>query len=156
MYDILSGSIQLNGIENKLKNNYILNFDKRGTIVDLILNNYDDGAHPFHMHGHKFWVIAYKQSGTFHYNDYEKRPERLNFDKPLYRDTINIAPFGYIIIRFVVEHPGVWPFHCHIGWHLEAGLLLTINELTSEYSQIDPPAQWKDFCGAVLPDPAST
>ncbi|OWB55293.1 oxidoreductase activity protein [[Candida] boidinii] len=156
MYDILSGSIQLNGIENKLKNNYILNFDKRGTIVDLILNNYDDGAHPFHMHGHKFWVIAYKQSGTFHYNDYEKRPERLNFDKPLYRDTINIAPFGYIIIRFVVEHPGVWPFHCHIGWHLEAGLLLTINELTSEYSQIDPPAQWKDFCGAVLPDPACT
>ncbi|KAI9343302.1 Cupredoxin [Zopfochytrium polystomum] len=32
--------------------------------------------------------------------------------------------FGYTIVRFVADNPGVWLFHCHIDWHIAAGLAM--------------------------------
>ncbi|KAK5687884.1 hypothetical protein LTR17_026683, partial [Elasticomyces elasticus] len=26
--------------------------------VDIVLNNLDEEGHPFHLHGHDFWVLA--------------------------------------------------------------------------------------------------
>ena len=31
---------------------------------------------------------------------------------------------SYAVLRFVTDDPGVWPLHCHIGWHL-AGVSTT-------------------------------
>jgi len=25
---------------------------------------------------------------------------------------------SYTVLRLITNDPGVWPFHCHIGWHL--------------------------------------
>jgi len=33
-----------------------------------------------------------------------------------------------IVLRFVADNPGVYSFHCHIEWHIEAGLMATFIE----------------------------
>ncbi len=27
-------------------------------VVDLVIENFDEGNHPMHLHGHKFWILA--------------------------------------------------------------------------------------------------
>lgn len=140
-------SLNDNQLETKNENQYLINLDQRGQIVDFVLNNYDDGAHPFHMHGHKFWVLKVGDTGYFKKTFYEEDSQEMNFENPILRDTINVSGYGYAVIRFVVDNPGVWPFHCHIGWHMESGLLLQINALQSEYSKWSHyPQAWADLC----------
>ena len=61
-----------------------------------------------HLHGHTFWVLS-----TSEY------PET---NTPILRDTVSVPAQGWARIRFVADNPGVWFLHCHIDWHLEAGL----------------------------------
>lgn len=137
-------------LQTKNNGQYLLNFDKRGQIVDLVLNNYDDGAHPFHMHGHKFWVLTVGDKGYFREEYYDPDMGKMNFDNAIARDVVGISGFGYAVLRFVVDNPGVWPFHCHIGWHIESGLMMQINELQSEYSNWSTyPQSWADLCRAI-------
>ena len=89
-------------------------------VVDLLINNFDEGAHPFHLHGHTFWVMATGLTGYFDYASYGK----LDTTNPLRRDTITIPAYGWVLIRFDASNPGLWPLHCHISWHMEAGLLM--------------------------------
>ncbi|AMD21008.1 HEL273Cp [Eremothecium sinecaudum] len=138
-------------LETKNENQYLINLDERGAVVDLVLNNYDDGAHPFHMHGYKFWVLKEGEKGYFNEDSYALDASDMDFDNPIYRDTINVNGFGYAVIRFVANNPGVWPFHCHIGWHMEAGLLLQMNILQSEYSKWQHfPFAWNNHCQATI------
>lgn len=126
---------------------YMLNLNQRGSVVDLVINNYDDGNHPFHLHGHKFWVLAIGRTGWFDDKHYTDDSGVMNFQNPILRDTVNIPGFGWGVLRFVVDNPGVWPFHCHIGWHMEAGLLMQFNALQAEYSNWDNyPREWYDQC----------
>jgi iron transport multicopper oxidase len=48
------------------------------------------------------------------------------------RDTVLIYGSGYAVIRFKVDNPGVTLFHCHIEWHVEAGLTATIIEALTQ------------------------
>ena len=134
------------------ENQYILNFDKRDMIVDFLINNFDDGAHPFHLHGYKFWVLANSKTGSFYPNFYEKHPERLDLTNPILRDTVSVPPFGFAVLRIVIDNPGVFPFHCHIGWHMEAGLMLQVNALQSEWSKFDYQPKWAEMCGYDFSD----
>lgn len=128
-------------------NQYLINLNERGSVVDLIINNYDDGNHPFHLHGHKFYVLAIGKSGYFRDEYYDDDSKVMNFKNPVLRDTVNIPGYGWGVLRFVVDNPGVWPFHCHIGWHMDSGLMLQINSLQQEYSNWDNyPQQWYDQC----------
>jgi iron transport multicopper oxidase len=84
-------------------------------VVDIYLNNTDGGEHPFHLHGQKFWVIStsdYPDAESLYAGDY------------LQRDTLSVPPLGWAKIRFVANNPGAWFFHCHIEWHMTAGLAL--------------------------------
>ncbi|KAJ3308431.1 ferroxidase fet3 [Boothiomyces sp. JEL0838] len=89
---------------------------QNGQVVEIVINNNDGGNHPFHLHGHKFQVVA---TGDGVYD-----PATANFTKtnPVRRDTVIVQGGGYAVIRFVADNPGVWFFHCHIEWHLQAGL----------------------------------
>lgn len=139
---------QANEFESRTNDQYLLNFDKRGEIVDIVINNYDDGAHPFHLHGYKFWVIGASEKGYFRNSYYEDDEFGLmNFEDAVQRDTINVSGYGWAVVRIVIDNPGVWPFHCHIGWHMESGLLLQINALQNEYSTWNHfPKEWVDLC----------
>jgi iron transport multicopper oxidase len=85
-------------------------------VVDIFLNNTDGGEHPFHLHGHSFWIIStsdYPDAESLYAGDY------------IQRDTVSVPALGWVKIRFVANNPGAWFFHCHIEWHMSAGLALT-------------------------------
>jgi FtsP/CotA-like multicopper oxidase with cupredoxin domain len=90
------------------------------SVVDVLINNFDEGAHPFHLHGHTFYIMADSAVGYFDWSTYGS----LNTTNPMRRDTIVIQAYGWALIRFVTDNPGLWAFHCHISWHMEAGLLM--------------------------------
>ena len=35
---------------------------------------------------------------------------------------------GYIVLQYEQDNPGVWPFHCHIAWHVSDGFAMTFLE----------------------------
>ena len=118
--------------------------------VDISINNFDDGAHPFHLHGHKFFVIAQAQSG------YPPTAETLDAymeahggmpDNPLRRDTVTVEAYSWAIIRVVLDNPGLWTLHCHNTWHAESGMvmqLLVRSEVVSGW-KVEP--EQKAMCG---------
>jgi FtsP/CotA-like multicopper oxidase with cupredoxin domain len=110
-------------------------------VADVLLVNFDDGAHPFHLHGHMFWVMAtsnrqyfpwdgdlYAQLNSSAANGYTANPMR--------RDTVTLPAFSWALIRFRNDNPGMWALHCHNVWHMEAGLMAQF------LSQQDKVAEW--------------
>ncbi|KAG5651130.1 hypothetical protein H0H81_009762 [Sphagnurus paluster] len=66
------------------------------------------GPHPFHLHGHTFYVVRSADSTNY------------NYVNPVRRDTVNTgAEDSNTTIRFVTDNAGPWFLHCHIDWHLE-------------------------------------
>ncbi|KAJ3094650.1 ferroxidase fet3 [Phlyctochytrium planicorne] len=104
--------------------------------VEIVVDNTDAGAHPFHLHGHVFQIVEVN-------GDHAYDPSNVTVAEfPMRRDTIVIPGGGYAILRFQADNAGVWLFHCHIEWHLESGLVLTFIEapdvLISKIPTIDP------------------
>ena len=90
-----------------------------GDVVDLLINNTDGGEHPIHLHGHQFWVVATSNvplAKTLYASNY------------LRRDVVSVPAEGWALIRFVATNPGIWAIHCHIDWHVRAGLVAEIVE----------------------------
>jgi iron transport multicopper oxidase len=111
-------------------------------VVDIYLNNTDPAEHPFHLHGHKFWIIAtsdYPQAELLYAGDY------------LERDTVSVPSLGWAKIRYVANKPGAWFFHCHTEWHMSAGLALVF--ITSPQQLIAQgytiPQDQKQLCQAL-------
>ena len=102
-------------------NQYVIDVPK-STVVDLLVSNFDDGAHPFHLHGHQFWIVA---SSSDQYLDWSTYPSlNQTLENRMHRDTMVVDAYGWNLIRFEADNPGLWAFHCHIVWHMEAGLLM--------------------------------
>lgn len=99
---------------------YMLKFN---STIDVILQNANalkgnvSEIHPWHLHGHDFWVLGYGE-GKFR----ERDEAKLNVKNPPFRNTAVIFPFGWTALRFVADNPGVWAFHCHIEPHLHLGM----------------------------------
>ncbi|CAG8721447.1 17664_t:CDS:2, partial [Dentiscutata erythropus] len=110
---------------------------EKNEICDIVLINQDTGEHPFHLHGHVMWVLGSGESGT--QPDYSK----LNTKDPIQRDTATVPAGGWTILRFVSDNHGVWGFHCHIEWHVEAGLVAQFVTQPDEIKKLNPPDDWK-------------
>ena len=86
--------------------------------VDIILNNLDEEAHPFHLHGYDFWVLS-TYSSTYNWGSYnpfedEEAPGGpYNLATPLKKDTVLVPRRGYAVLRLRADNPGIWIFHCH-------------------------------------------
>lgn len=104
-----------------------------GKLIEIKIINKDPGEHPFHMHGRSFWVVG--KGNTANVNDITP----VKTINPLRRDTFTVPPcninandecidVGYTTIRFIADNPGVWILHCHIEWHIQSGLTMTIVE----------------------------
>ncbi|KAM0281723.1 hypothetical protein ACHAO9_010564 [Fusarium lateritium] len=94
--------------------------------IDISINNFDDGAHPVHLHGHKFFVLLQGRDG------YPPSPSKLPkylekhglLQNPLRRDTVTVEGYAWAVIRVVLDNPGLWAFHCHNLWHAESGMVM--------------------------------
>jgi len=51
-----------------------------------------------------------------------------NPSNPLRRDTQVVGPLSTIVLQIESNSPGVWPIHCHIAWHVSAGLYIQFIE----------------------------
>ena len=81
---------------------------KQGGLVEIIINNYDDGQHPIHIHGRQVQIVS-REANT---ND--KVSQAKYNPIPIRRDTWTLAASGRTIIRYLSNNPGVWLFHCHM------------------------------------------
>lgn len=101
-------------------NPYVLKYND---VVEIVLINSDGGHHPWHLHGHAFQIIARSDANT----PYD--PKKIEVPKvPARRDTVQVHAGGYVVLRFKADNPGIFLFHCHIEWHVEAGLITTMIE----------------------------
>ena len=79
-----------------------------GERIRFVLINDTMMEHPIHLHGYLFEV----ENG---------RGDRL----PL-KHTINVKPAERVSFVFTADAPGYWAFHCHLMYHMEAGMFRTI------------------------------
>ncbi|KAL4645430.1 hypothetical protein ACB092_02G234600 [Castanea dentata] len=100
------------------------------TTVDIILQNANtmtvnnSETHPWHLHGHDFWVLGYGD-GKF---DMNKDPKKYNLVNPIRKNTVPLHPYGWTALRFKADNPGAWLFHCHIEAHFYMGMGVVFEE----------------------------
>jgi FtsP/CotA-like multicopper oxidase with cupredoxin domain len=79
---------------------------KRGQRIALRFINETGMSHPMHLHGHSFQVIAINGRSL----------------QGALRDTVLVPPKTSVTVAFDADNPGIWYLHCHILWHLAAGM----------------------------------
>jgi FtsP/CotA-like multicopper oxidase with cupredoxin domain len=77
-------------------------------VIEMI--NHSMMAHPMHLHGHVFQVVAINGA-------------------PLTgaaRDTVLVPTKGSVTIAFDADNPGRWAFHCHNLYHMMTGMMTEV------------------------------
>jgi FtsP/CotA-like multicopper oxidase with cupredoxin domain len=97
----------------------------------LVIENPINLAHPIHLHGHDFYILA-QTTGTFDVTN----TSALNLVNPMRRDVAMLPGSGYLVLGFYTDNPGVWLAHCHIGWHTSEGLALQFVERADEIAAL--------------------
>lgn len=101
---------------------YIWGFDgKKWTQSDLIRFQYGERlrinmindtmmSHPIHLHG--MWMDLYAGA-----DDYADNPRK---------HTVIVQPAELLTVDITADAPGQWAFHCHLLYHMEAGMFRTV------------------------------
>ncbi|CAH9146558.1 unnamed protein product [Cuscuta epithymum] len=103
---------------------------KFNSTVDVILQNANvltgkvSETHPWHLHGHDFWVLGY---GLGKYNQSTDQ-SKLNLVNPIMKYTVPLHGYGWTALRFKADNPGVWLFHCHLDAHFFMGMGVVFEE----------------------------
>ncbi|ODT52260.1 MAG: copper oxidase [Niastella sp. SCN 39-18] len=91
-------------INNKTLSEWDKVLIKQGEKVRIILTNNSMMRHPMHLHGHDFRVLGAQG---------EYAP---------FKNTIDIMPMETDTLEFAANKDGDWFFHCHILYHMMAGM----------------------------------
>lgn len=83
---------------------------RRGDRVEVTMTNASTMAHPMHLHGHHFQVVAI---------------DGRRFAGAV-RDTVHIPPRRSVTIAFDATNFGQWAFHCHHLYHMATGMMTTV------------------------------
>jgi CopA family copper-resistance protein len=89
---------------------------RTGERVRVTLINDTMMAHPIHLHGH-FFELVHGPAGH--------RPRK---------HTVNVLPGGKVTFDLTADAPGDWAFHCHMLYHMHAGMfrVVTVRPLAGE------------------------
>jgi hypothetical protein len=82
---------------------------RKGEVIRFIMINRTMMHHPMHLHGHFFRVV--NGQGDF---------------APL-KHTVNVAPMSTTVIEFDANEFGDWFFHCHLLYHMKAGMARVVH-----------------------------
>ena len=66
-------------------------------------------SHPIHLHG--MWMDLYAGG------DLDTNPRK---------HTVNVQPAELLTVDITADAPGQWAFHCHLLYHMEAGMFRTV------------------------------
>jgi FtsP/CotA-like multicopper oxidase with cupredoxin domain len=109
------------------------------TSIRLLVKNLTPAAHPMHLHGHNFQILS-EGSGAWD-------GTIVNPSNPTRRDVHLLQAGGYMVLQFNADNPGVWPFHCHIAWHVSSGLYVNVLERPDLIpSQVKIPSNVQNTC----------
>lgn len=103
------------------------------TRVDIVINNLDDGAHPFHLHGHSFYVLSsYRNPGRDSWGSYnpytrEAPPNGVNLEYPVRQDTVSVPRRGHVVLALMADNSGIWELHCHMLVHMARGMAMALD-----------------------------
>ncbi|MDQ5922261.1 MAG: hypothetical protein QG673_2320 [Pseudomonadota bacterium] len=81
-----------------------------GSNITALITNNSMMAHPMHLHGYRFKIIAIngkKINGAL-------------------QDTILVEPHSTVEVEFYADNPGKWFFHCHSLYHMYRGMMTYI------------------------------
>lgn len=81
-----------------------------GARVALEIVNPTAMAHPMHLHGHHFQVVAIGGAAV----------------AGAMRDTVLVPAGGSVTIAFDADNPGRWLFHCHTLYHMATGMMTEV------------------------------
>jgi FtsP/CotA-like multicopper oxidase with cupredoxin domain len=81
-----------------------------GQRVTIEMVNRSMMAHPMHLHGPAFQVIALNGAAL----------------AGAVRDTVLVPPMGSVTIAFDADNPGRWAFHCHNLYHMMTGMMTEV------------------------------
>jgi FtsP/CotA-like multicopper oxidase with cupredoxin domain len=81
----------------------------QGDRAEVELVNRSMMAHPMHLHGHHFQVVAI---------------DGQRFAGAV-RDTVLVPPRRSVTVAVDANNPGQWAFHCHHLYHMAAGMMTT-------------------------------
>jgi FtsP/CotA-like multicopper oxidase with cupredoxin domain len=85
---------------------------RTGDRVRIRVRNMSPEAHPMHLHGQSFRVVAFDGRALA---------------RPLAKDTVDIEPhMGTAEIEFTAHNPGDWFWHCHKPDHMEGGMIALV------------------------------
>jgi FtsP/CotA-like multicopper oxidase with cupredoxin domain len=87
----------------------------RGEKVRITLTNETMMHHPMHLHGHFFRVL--NEQGEY---------------SPL-KHTVDVPPMGKVVIEFDANEDKDWFFHCHVLYHMKAGMARVFSYNNSEF-----------------------
>ena len=82
----------------------------KGDRVELVMRNTTMMSHPMHLHGHSFQVTEING---------QPFPGAV-------RDTVLVPPRTTVKVVFDADNPGLWAYHCHNLYHMEAGMFTTL------------------------------
>ncbi|MCA3560345.1 MAG: multicopper oxidase family protein [Aestuariivirga sp.] len=94
----------LNGEANPVQPLFTM---RQGERIAVMMHNMTGMAHPMHLHGHYFKVVALGNRVI---------------DGAL-RDVVLVPPMESVTIMFDADNPGSWPFHCHHAYHMNSGMM---------------------------------
>ncbi|MDQ8190244.1 multicopper oxidase domain-containing protein [Roseibacillus persicicus] len=97
----------------KPENDILIN---EGEVVRFVFINRTMMHHPLHLHGHFFRVINGQG------------------DRAPLKHTVNVAPMTTTVIEFDANEVGDWFFHCHLLYHMKAGMARVVryNSFTND------------------------
>jgi len=82
---------------------------RKGDRVRVRFENHSMEAHPMHLHGQSFKVLAVNGA---------------RYREPLVKDSVDIEPhMGAVDIEFTAHNPGDWFLHCHKPMHMDGGMI---------------------------------
>ncbi|MGE3142897.1 MAG: multicopper oxidase domain-containing protein, partial [Hyphomonadaceae bacterium] len=82
---------------------------RRDERVRVTLVNDTMMSHPIHLHGHFFELLTGPEG---------KRPRK---------HTVNVLPGGTVTFDVTTDAPGDWAFHCHMLYHMHAGMFRIVS-----------------------------
>jgi len=104
----------------------VYNFENATSVRIIIKNTFTGGPHPMHLHGHNMYVLA---SGVGQWDGTVTNPSNpQRRDVHILEAALDANNPGYMVLQFEQDNPGVWPLHCHIAWHVSAGLYVNVLE----------------------------
>lgn len=122
-----------------------------GHRVELVIVNEDnDSAYTYHLHGYSFFVIA--STRTTQHENWQTQLLNLgrNYDRPVLLDTVRIESNSMVVLRFVASNAGLWMLRdldAEHEWSRGLDVLLNVRASETEINFPDDFPKCRHFVG---------